>query len=173
MDLFNNAIRNLRVFWHTVGDIGTIHKSAGIFKAGSGPGTGYVIAFAGNASNSVVTEGAFGEIQAKGGESAKVTVEQELSTVYTLSQNYPNPFNPATTIGYELPDVTTTRLAVYDLSCQVIRVLVDGYQPPGRYAVVWDGRDGEDREVASGIYSYRLEAIRRGFLETKRMLLLR
>ena len=39
--------------------------------------------------------------------------------------------------------------------------------------VVWDGRDEEGRAVASGVYFYRMEAVERGFVETRRMLLLR
>jgi hypothetical protein len=43
----------------------------------------------------------------------------------------------------------------------------------GWYEVTWDGRDSAGREVASGVYLYRLEAIDRGFVETKRMVLVR
>jgi hypothetical protein len=103
-----------------------------------------------------------------------VIEEQELPTTYTLFQNYPNPFNPETTISYDLPEMAHVRLVVHDLSGQAIRTLVhDAHHQPGRYAIVWDGRDDEGQEVASGIYFYRLEAVDRGFMETRRMLLIR
>jgi flagellar hook assembly protein FlgD len=42
---------------------------------------------------------------------------------------------------------------------------------PGRHEVVWDGRDDNGRQVASGTYFYRLEA--GGYSETKRMALIK
>jgi flagellar hook assembly protein FlgD len=94
-------------------------------------------------------------------------------TAYALAQNAPNPFNPETTLRYVLPEVADVRLVIYDLRGRRVRTLVQGYQEPGGYAVVWDGRDGAGREVASGIYCYRLEAVDRGFVQTKRMVLIR
>ena len=41
----------------------------------------------------------------------------------------------------------------------------------GSYAVRWDGRDGADRELASGVYFYRLRA--GDEVETRKLLLLR
>lgn len=92
---------------------------------------------------------------------------------FTLEQNYPNPFNSATTIRYELPEVASIHLTIYDLAGQKVRTLVQGYQEAGFYSVVWDSRDGSGRLAASGMYLYRLEALDRGFAETKRIMLLR
>ena len=41
----------------------------------------------------------------------------------------------------------------------------------GRHEVVWNGRDDNGRQVASGTYFYRLEA--GGYRETKRMTLIK
>jgi flagellar hook assembly protein FlgD len=71
------------------------------------------------------------------------------------------------------PRTGRIRLVVYDLTGRRVRTLVRGVQPPGRYSVVWDGKDVEGREIASGIYLYRLEAVDRGFVATKQMLLVR
>ena len=48
------------------------------------------------------------------------------------------------------------RLAVYDVSGRLIRVLQDGRfdQPVGR--IEWDGCDQEGNRVSSGVYFYRL-----------------
>lgn len=102
-----------------------------------------------------------------------VTDEQESPGAYTLSQNYPNPFNSETAIRYVSPEAAEVRLIICDLSGQAVRTLVKGYKQPGWHTAVWDGRDEAGWEVASGIYLYRLQAIDRGFVETKRMLLLR
>ena len=78
--------------------------------------------------------------------------------VAALEQNFPNPFNPDTQIAYRIPEETAVRLSVYDVTGQLVQRLVDGVQGPGQYRVVWDARDVAGREVASGIYLYRLEA---------------
>jgi flagellar hook assembly protein FlgD len=90
-----------------------------------------------------------------------------------LAQNVPNPFNPETTISYELPEAADIRLIIADLSGQMVRTLVQGMHQAGRYSVVWDGRDTKGRVVASGVYLYRLEAVDRGVIETRRMVFVR
>jgi hypothetical protein len=70
-----------------------------------------------------------------------------------LNQNYPNPFNPTTTITYSLPKRVYVQLVVYNDLGQEVRRLVDTEQPPGNYAVTFDG-DG----LASGAYFYVMRA---------------
>ena len=91
---------------------------------------------------------------------------------YALSQNYPNPFNPQTMIRYDLLEAGAVRLSVYNVLGQMVRTLVDGQRPAGSYSVVWDGRDSTGREVASGIYLYRLQ-VKGQHVQTRRMVLLR
>ncbi|MBI4531537.1 MAG: hypothetical protein HY709_08435 [Candidatus Latescibacteria bacterium] len=106
-----------------------------------------------------------------------ITAVEEVTTsvvaTFSLSQNSPNPFNPSTTIRFALPTPGAVRLTIYDLRGQRIRSLPNGYRPAGQYRVTWDGRNGEGQEVARGVNFYRLEAVDRGFMETKRMLLVR
>jgi len=90
---------------------------------------------------------------------------------FALGQNRPNPFNPTTVIEYVLPESAPVKLEVYNLLGQVVRTLVDEEQMAGRYSVVWDGRDDLGREVASGIYFYRLSAGK--FHAVRRMALVR
>ena len=92
-------------------------------------------------------------------------------THFGLDQNFPNPFNPRTTISYRLPQKSRVELVVYDLLGQKVRTLIDGVKPAGTYRVQWDGRDDAGREVASGVYIYRLEG--NGWTENRKMLLLR
>jgi subtilisin family serine protease len=108
-----------------------------------------------------------------GVESSEVPL---VSTDYSLGQNYPNPFNPATRIQFKVgrlkfgnPNHTT--LTVFNILGQRVRTLVDENKLPGRYEVVWDGKDEMGKGVSSGIYFYRLETS--GFKETKKMVLLR
>ena len=91
-----------------------------------------------------------------------------------LQQNAPNPFNASTTIRYRVPAYMAAeaiRLVIYNLAGQPVRVLIRGTVGAGTHCVVWDGRDYEGHEVASGLYFYRLETRRRAL--TRRMMLLR
>ncbi|MEE9269907.1 MAG: T9SS type A sorting domain-containing protein [Candidatus Krumholzibacteria bacterium] len=90
-----------------------------------------------------------------------------------LHQNHPNPFNPSTTIQYSIASPSHVDLRVYSVAGALVRTLVDADQVPrnGGYAVVWDGRDDGDRQVATGVYFYRLQAA--GVSETRKMVLLK
>jgi hypothetical protein len=90
---------------------------------------------------------------------------------FALYQNVPNPFNPSTAIAFDVPKRAKVKLVIYDVSGRLVRKLVDREVEPGRKSVSWDGRDFSGRNVASGIYFYRLETPT--FSESKKMILLR
>ena len=75
-----------------------------------------------------------------------------------LGPNAPNPFNPVTTISFEVNGGVrvAARLAVYDASGRLVRVLVDEALSPGRHAATWTGLDENGRSVPSGTYLYVL-----------------
>jgi hypothetical protein len=85
---------------------------------------------------------------------------------YQLFQNYPNPFNPSTSIQYAIRSRQLVTLKVYDVLGNELVTLVNEEKPAGSYEVRFDARD-----LASGIYFYRLNA--GSFRDTKKMLLLR
>lgn len=95
----------------------------------------------------------------------------EVPDDYALSQNHPNPFNAGTTISYSLPVAGHVALKVYNVRGQLVKTLVEGTQPAGKYAAPWNGYDREGQQVASGIYFYRLSGDHCGL--TKKMILLR
>jgi len=90
---------------------------------------------------------------------------------FTVLQNAPNPFNPSTVVRFSLPEAGHVTLAVYGVNSRLVRTLVDRPLTAGLHEVVWDGRDGNGRDVASGAYIYRLTAPQ-GTV-TRRMVLLR
>ena len=90
---------------------------------------------------------------------------------FILDQNYPNPFNSGTVIRFALPQSQTVALTVYNLAGQQVATLVEGVRATGTYAVQWNGRDDQERDLASGLYFYRLQAGDR--IETRKLLLLR
>jgi hypothetical protein len=75
-----------------------------------------------------------------------------------LMQNYPNPFNSSTTIPFALPASGDVRLEIYDILGQRIRTLAAQEMPAGLHHVAWDGRDAGGRQVAGGLFFFRLEA---------------
>lgn len=77
-------------------------------------------------------------------------------SLYTLQANYPNPFNPETTIVFSIEKESDIKLTVYNLKGQRVKTLVNERREPGKYPVLWNGRDENEREVASGIYLYHL-----------------
>lgn len=96
-----------------------------------------------------------------------------------LDQNYPNPFNPETRIPFSVgdPPACTNSSKLYRVTLKVYNLLAQQVAIPilqggprggealenqqlecGRYVAYWNGKyQGTDREVASGVYLYRLE----------------
>jgi hypothetical protein len=96
---------------------------------------------------------------------------------YELEPNYPNPFNAVTAIVYNLPNIgaqpAPVRLAIYNSIGQRVRTLVDDGQMPGRYIIYWNIDDDYGRQVASGIYFYRLEVSGIEFVKSGKMILMK
>ncbi len=90
---------------------------------------------------------------------------------FALMPNYPNPFNPSTKINYELPITNYVDLNIYNVLGQKVANLVSKTQKPGRYQVVWDGRNEQGVAVSSGIYFYVLETP--NYFKAMKMILLR
>ncbi|MXW77864.1 MAG: VWA domain-containing protein [Gemmatimonadetes bacterium] len=91
-----------------------------------------------------------------------------------LLQNAPNPFNASTVISFLIPfrlANEATRLSIYNLTGQLVRVLQFETLQAGEHSLSWDGRDNLGREVASGVYIYRLDVGE--WAVHRRMLLLR
>jgi len=79
---------------------------------------------------------------------------------YRLELAYPNPFNAHTVIPYVIGGRSSVsmRVDIYNVRGQRVRALYRGRREPGRYRVVWDGRDDRGALLASGIYLCRLSA---------------
>jgi hypothetical protein len=101
---------------------------------------------------------------------------------FILCQNYPNPFNPTTTIEFALSKPVFVTLKIYNIIGEEVATLVSEKLPAGSHQRVWEANG-----LASGVYLYRLEAgdpstssgqrsstgLGRGFVETKKLILLR
>jgi WD40 repeat protein len=100
------------------------------------------------------------------------SVLSPISMPSTLFQNYPNPFNPETVIRYVLPKAEEVVLVVYDVMGRRVWTLMEGQQGKGVHTVMWEGKDEEGQQVASGIYVYRLQ-VGGEVVQTRRMVLIR
>lgn len=96
---------------------------------------------------------------------------EDIPALPSLGQNYPNPFNPNTTISYSVPTAGKVKLEVYNLKGQLVKTLANKEIEAGIYSVSWNGKDSNDKPVASGVYFYRLSTP--GYKQSKKMLLMK
>ncbi|MCF7810907.1 T9SS type A sorting domain-containing protein [bacterium] len=85
---------------------------------------------------------------------------------FSISEVYPNPFNSLTYITYEVPEVSSISVKVYDLAGRIVTTLVNSEHKAGTFTTAWNARD-----AASGVYLIRMQADR--FSQTKKLLLIR
>jgi hypothetical protein len=89
-----------------------------------------------------------------------------------LTGNYPNPFNPSTTISFETTNShELSRIEIYNLKGQRVKMLVDEILPAGQHSVTWNGNDEKSKFVSSGIYFYKMKAGQ--YTSTKKMILMK
>ena len=109
-------------------------------------------------------------------QSAEFTEEEIVGSATPGNINfnqYPNPFNPSTKITYTLPEAANVSLQVFDILGNEVATLVNESQQPGAYDVEFNARG-----FASGMYLCRIQIIPangagQGFVETKKMILLK
>ncbi len=104
------------------------------------------------------------------GNLATRTISFEVIDSYGIDQvgNYPNPFDEETVIAYRLTGPVHAEeisLKIYTVSGRLIRSwrdFLDDYGLPGTqldyHVISWDGRDGDGRLLANGVYFYKIRA---------------
>ena len=100
--------------------------------------------------------------------------EEEQSQIpikFALLPNFPNPFNVSTTIRFDLAKEAWVRLEIINALGQPIRTLVDGPHRAGYASIQWNGQDDAGRDIASGVFLYRLRTSKQ--MEMRKLLLLR
>jgi len=97
----------------------------------------------------------FNELDDKLYESQEPNAE-EIVSASIISSNYPNPFNPTTTIRFSLPDDGDVELSIFNVKGQKVKQLASEEMTAGQHSVVWNGTDGNNKSVASGIYFYKI-----------------
>jgi hypothetical protein len=98
--------------------------------------------------------------------------ELPLPLTTILDGNYPNPFNPTTTISFSVAQTLSfVELEIYNIKGQKVKTLINEKIQVGNHQVVWNGKDGNGKQVASGIYFYKMKS--GNYNKTKKMLLLK
>ena len=119
--------------------------------------------------------GHFGGVVAIG--PGQTGVEESYTSMdYHLFQNTPNPFSGITSIQYSVAKPSNVIIKVYDIKGRLVNTLIDNRKIPGTYSVDWNGQDKDGRELASGVYFYRLSASGREtdtYTEMKKLIILR
>jgi len=83
-----------------------------------------------------------------------------------LRQNYTNLFNPTTVITFGLPQITQTRIEVFNILGRRVALLVDELKNAGYHEVSFDASN-----LSSGVYLYRLKA--GDIVRTEKMMLIK
>ena len=97
--------------------------------------------------------------------------ENEITSSGIQLVNYPNPFNPETNIIYNLPEAAQTKIAVYNLKGQLVKLLADEILPAGNNSLLWNGRNENGKKVSSGVYLVRLNSSNE--IATKKIMLMK
>ena len=76
---------------------------------------------------------------------------------FMLAQNFPNPFNPTTKINYLLNKPSKIEVTIFNIKGKEIFKLYEGYQSAGKYSLVWNGLDSNQKIVPSGVYFLQMK----------------
>jgi hypothetical protein len=84
-----------------------------------------------------------------------------------------NPSRGVTTLDFGVAGRVPARVSikVFDIRGRLVAPLVERSLVPGKYEVIWSGRDGAGHRVAAGIYFVRMEG--GGFAATRKVMLIR
>ena len=75
-----------------------------------------------------------------------------------LERTIPNPSRMPLRISYSLSEKSLVRMELFDLSGRLVSTLVNSFQNPGRYSLVFNGSDARGRRVPTGVYFLRFTA---------------
>lgn len=88
----------------------------------------------------------------------KVSFQLTQAGEFEISEllNYPNPFSDQTNFTYKLTEDADVEIKIYTLSGKLIRTLKNASGLPDyNYSTIWDGKDQDGDQVASGVYIYK------------------
>ncbi len=107
-------------------------------------------------------------IDAPGGTGNDTT---DIAAVSQLIGNYPNPFNPETRIAFSTKENGPVAIDIFNIRGQKVKALVNENMVAGPHTVVWNGTDDNGKNVASGVFFYRMKSGK--YTSTKKMILMK
>jgi len=99
------------------------------------------------------------------------TEMEGIPTEFALHENYPNPFNPTTTLRFDLPEVSSITLTIYNMLGQRVKTFNMNDTPAGFHSIKWNATNDYGDPVGAGVYLYQLRANQ--FVKTRKMVLLK
>jgi hypothetical protein len=83
-----------------------------------------------------------------------------LPSDFALHPIYPNPFNPSATISFDIPDVSSVALNIYDVKGALVETLLQDHMKPGKHHYNW-----EPQGLSSGVYFMKLTTAKQTFTQ--------
>lgn len=73
-----------------------------------------------------------------------------------LYHNFPNPFNAKTFISFNLTRAAEISIDIYDINGRFVDQVFAGWLEGGLHKIEWDSENNYGKNIASGLYLYRL-----------------
>ena len=70
---------------------------------------------------------------------------------------YPNPFNPTTSLRFDLPEVSSITLTIYNMLGQKIKTFNMNSISAGSHSIKWNATNDLGYPVGAGVYLYQLQ----------------
>ncbi len=105
-------------------------------------------------------------------ETSDLPITKNQKIIKNIS-NFPNPFNPITQIKFEMLYSSEVILHIYNTKGQKVTSLGNKNLRSGEHSITWNGKDRNNREVASGFYFYQFEVNGKLISELHKMLFLK
>ncbi len=87
-----------------------------------------------------------------------ITKVNELVVSFLPFSVFPNPFKENIAIQFDLIDEKKVSVKIYTIHGKLINTVLDENKSPGKYEILWNGRDENGKEVSNGLYLIRLQA---------------
>ncbi|MFA5498459.1 MAG: FlgD immunoglobulin-like domain containing protein [Candidatus Cloacimonadia bacterium] len=136
--------------YHTHGMVFSLTNDGRIFCAGGSTRTDYYTNFYPTASTFFITPAIHSNA-----DTPTIAVNKTL-----LKGNYPNPFNPTTTIEFSVVEPSDVTIEIYNILGQKVKTLTSSFYNSGDHQLVWNGKDDNGRDLASGIYFSKMSTPR-------------
>lgn len=87
---------------------------------------------------------------------ANLTSSKSIANSNNTSSNFPNPFSDMTTIKFNLNEMSSVKMDVYDISGRKVNSVNMGKLNSGAQMYEWNATDSKGNALAAGIYTYTL-----------------